>query len=468
MYSLQRSILHRLSFCFVVGISLIQGACASQTKASDQPLSSLFENLQVPEVWGDPSSRQIEIAYLHLHSQGSAIPSFVFLGGPGESALDYDTMEDLRGAFGALLASGDVIIIEQRGGRASPTNLDCGSVVLPLDQPATRAGFDAAYEEALANCAEIRDADLTGYTTDAIAQDAEAIRAALHLDQINLSGGSFGAAQAYAYIQRYPEHVNRAVLTQFLPPQTSLAMPSTIDSYLHEMGDRVGPTLGIEEGGGDMLLTLARDVFELTEQEPVVITVGDIQVTAGRTDLEVLTALALRRTRDARSLPILFSQMQQGDFTFVGQVMLQFYRNGLPVNAAALALDCADLNHPELRGQFEMDLEASLAGPGSNIPFPDVCDHIAHGWNATAPLPDSTLNRVPTLIIQGELDARARDEVLVEWINKQPNTRLLTIQNATHDLGRSVSSTVGEQIDEIEAEFLLTGRWPDMSAIDLP
>lgn len=468
MHPLQTSILRRLSFCFVIGISLIQGACASQTEASEQPLESSFELLQVPEVWGDPSSRQIEVAYLHLDGQGSEMPTFVFLGGPGESALDYGTMEELRGAFGALLASGDVIIVEQRGGKASPSNLDCGSVVLPLDQPATRAGFDAAYADALASCAAISDADLTGYTADAIAQDADAIRMALGLDQINLSGGSFGAAQAFAYIQRYPEHVNRAVMTQFLPPQTSLAMPSTIDGYLHELGDRVGPSLGLEEGGGDMLLGMIRDVLESAEQEPVVITVGDTQVTAGRTDLEVVTALALRRTREARLLPMLYSQMQQGDFEFVGWAMLQFYRSGLPVNAGALALDCADLNHQELRDQFEADVETSLAGAGSNIPFPDVCDHLDHGWNVTAALPASTLNGVPTLIIQGDLDARARDEVLAEWLDQQPNARMLTIQNVTHDLGGSVSDTIGDEIDAITAEFLSSGQWPETSTIDVP
>jgi len=455
-----------LTACMTLSASAT--ACAATPHVSGDGLNDAFSYISVPENRADPETRDIEVAYLHVEGESGGVPTFVFFGGPGESALDYGSLGALTNAYSHLIARGDVVFVEQRGVGASRPNLDCETIRFPFDRPVTVDSMRDEHARALTACVEHAGADMRGYTTTAIADDADAIREALGYVRINLSGGSYGAQQAYYYIHRHGDHVNRAVLTQFLVPGTSLAMPSTIDDYIVQLGDRLGPSFGQPQGGGDALEGLVRTVFESLEAEPVDIQLDEITLTVGRTDLEITTSLALRRTRESWLLPMLFSQMNAGEFGFVGRAMLQFYRQGLPVNAAVIAFDCADQTDPVRQARFEAEADASFTGAGAHLPFPSACDTLHHG-TVEDELPRlGTLSGVPTLFIQGELDARARDEVLEPLLAGQESVRLLVIGNATHDLGRSVSETIGADIDTIEATFLFEGIWPERDRIDVP
>lgn len=451
-----------------LALSTSASTCAATTELSERGFDTAFNYVSVPENRADPDTRDINVAYLRMQGASDGVPTFVFFGGPGESATDYGSLESLRGAFGHLLASADVVFIEQRGVGASRPNLDCEPVSFPLDRAVTVEAVIDAHAEILPACVAAAGTDMRGYTTASIADDADAIRQTLGYDRINLSGGSYGAQQAYFYIRRHSEHVNRAVLTQFLVPGTSLAMPSTIDSYVVELGERLGPAFGHPEGGGEVLASLMATVFEAAEETPVEISLGEVSLTAGRTDLEIITSLAMRRTRESWLLPFLFSQMSAGDFGFVGQAMLQFYRQGLPVNAAVIALDCADQTNSLRRARFEEEAASALTGFGSHLPFPGACDAFEHGSVEQQIMTHAGVGGVPTLFIQGELDARARDENLGPLLANSESARLLVIGNATHDLGRSASSTIGARLDAIEAGFLFYGDWPDSNRIDVP
>jgi len=451
-----------------MALSSTATACAATLDEPGTVNGQVFSYISLPENRAVSESRDIDVAYLRMEGTSGGVPTFVFFGGPGESATDYDTLDDLREAYGHLLAQGDVIFVEQRGVGASRPSLDCEAIRFPMDRPVTAQSMREAHARVLPACVEAAGADMRGYTTEAIADDADAIRKELGYTRINLSGGSYGAQQAYFYIRRYGEHVNRAVLTQFLVPGTSLAMPSTIDDYIAQIGDRVGPAYGQSEGGGDALTNLIRTAFDAVEAEPVEIQVGEVSVTAGREDLQVITSLGLRRTRETWLLPMLFTQMNNGEFGFVGQIMLQFYRQGLPVNAAVIAFDCADQVDPARRARFEDEAASALTGPGAHLPFPAACDTFDHGILADAYRRPGDLHSVPTLFIQGELDARARDENLGPVLAGQDNARLLVIGNATHDLGRSVSDTINAELNEIEASFLFDGQWPEHDRIDVP
>jgi pimeloyl-ACP methyl ester carboxylesterase len=451
------------------------GAAQSSAMVEDTrpaTLQAAYSYLSVPEVRSDPESRSIEVAYLHLDGgeagNAETVPTFVFFGGPGGSALDYETLEGLSVGFADLLANGDVVFIEQRGVGASRPLLACEPVVLAMDEPLTRAALAQAHQRILPDCIDAAGADMRGYTAAEIADDAEAIRQTLGFDRINLSGGSFGAQQAYYYLRRHGEHVNRAVLSQFLSPASSLVDPAEIDAYITQIGDRVGPAYGYGSDGGQALLQLIQTVFERVETEPVAIPVGDTSVAAGRTDLAVVTALALRRSRESWLLPMLFTQMNAGEFGFIGQIMMQYYRSGLPVNAAVYAFDCAAMGDTERRERIEGQFTNGVMRFGASLPFPDVCDDISHAQLDDTYLGPVDFGGVPTLLIQGELDARARDEDFFEAISGKPTVRMLTILNATHDLGRSVSDTIGVRIDAIEAGFLARGEWPEAEQIEVP
>lgn len=443
------------------------GANGAADPSLADTLAAAFEYVAVPENRADPRSRQIEAAYLRLEGAAGGIPTFVFFGGPGESATDYGSLERLERSFAHLLARGDVVFVEQRGVGVSRPSLDCETIRFPMGEPVTVASVTAAHAAILPDCVAAAGADMRGYTSAAIADDAETIRESLGYDRINLSGGSYGAQQAYYYIRRHGDHVNRAALGQFLLPGTSLALPDTIDDYILQIGERVGPAYGQAQGGGETLAALIGSVFAALDEAPATVQLGDQSLTIGRTDLEITTSLALRRTREAWMLPMLFAQMQQGEFDFVGQAVWQFYRSALPVNAAVIAFDCADQTNALRRARFGAQAQDSLSGAGAHLPFPDVCEFVDHGSVSGEARAEGDLHNVPILIIQGELDARARDENLGALVDRD-HVRMLVIGNATHDLGRSVSAGIGAELDTIEANFLATGAWPDRERIDVP
>lgn len=445
----------------IAGLTSCVSTDASPSHASAHPLMPLIQYVSVPENRAVRSSRSINVAYLHVKSDVVGIPTFVTFGGPGESILDYEDFDALTQAHAHLLEIGDVVFVEQRGVGASLPNLDCEPVRLPKAQPATEAALLDAHAVILGTCIPEVGADMRGYTTVEIAHDMEAIRNALEFDRINLSGGSYGAQQAYFYLRGYGERVHRAYLSQFLAPGASLALPSTIDSYVELIGDRVGPRFGMPENGGLFLKKQMRDVLSNLETNPVLVSVGETELVLGRTDLEIVTSLALRRTREALSLPAIYAGFAEGEFDLAAQAALQFYRDEMPVNASVLALDCAAQVLPSRQERFNAEVEQSLTGRGAHLPFPSVCQFMDHGdvgpqYNVAGSIPSTQI-----LFVQGELDPRARDENLSDLLSLAPRARLVVIENASHDLGVSVSDAMLQNLRMIEAAFLKTGNMPN-------
>lgn len=460
--------LRALLACSLVALGTV--SCASpqhsQPEHVTHPLMPRVQYIAVPENRQDDNSRHIQVAFLHLKSNKSGVPTFVTFGGPGESLLDYASMDELTASYQHLLDIGDVVFIEQRGIGASVPHLDCAPVKLSPTLPTTRDSLLTAHKEVLSPCIRRSGADLKGYTTVEIADDMEAVRRALDFDKINLSGGSYGAQQAYFYLRRHGEHVGHAYLSQFLAPGTSLALPTVIDSYVEIVGERTGPRFGIDDGGGAVLLDMMDAVMVELEQTPVQVDIDGTTVVLGRTDLEIVTSLALRRTQETLLLPMIYKGMMDGQFDLIAQAALQFYRQEFPVNAAVLALDCASQDILSRQRLFKNQVVEAITGPGAHLPFPDVCNDIEHGrvgldYDQAGPILD-----VPILFVQGELDPRARDENLNEVLALAPGADLIVIKNATHDLGTSVSKELVNILRVVEAEFLQTGRVRESATLE--
>ena len=456
----------------LIAATSVSAACAnpttpSMTLESRPPLTSFVRYVEVPENRSDPRSRRIRVAYVHLASAAPGLPTFVTFGGPGESVLDFKTIGALRKAFAHLLEIGDVVFIEQRGVGASRPRLDCDPIRLPTDQPATVAGLIAGHAATLPSCIAEAHADLRGYTTVEIADDMEAVRRGLGFDKINLSGGSYGAQQGYFYLRRHSARVERAYLSQFLAPGGSLALPRIVDQYVRELGERATVRLTGRPGGGDDLVRLISDVLKRNEVRPTMVR-GDFgRLTLGRTDIEIVTSLALRRTRESWMLPSIYRGFAEGQYALAADVAQSFFRGGLPVNAAVLAMDCAAQVLPERQREFEATVDDSVLGRGAHMPFPDVCKFIDHGdvgpdFSEAGPIGDAHV-----LFVQGELDARARDEAMKQVLSRAKNASLRVIIDATHDLGISVDPAMAEKLRRAEQAFLNEGTVPDPSELQL-
>ena len=72
--------------------------------------------------------------------------------------------------------------------------------------------------------------DLRHYTTAVAMQDADAVRQALGLAQVNLVGGSYGTRAALDYLRQFPGSVRRVVIDGVAPPDMVLPAAMSTDS----------------------------------------------------------------------------------------------------------------------------------------------------------------------------------------------------------------------------------------------
>jgi len=190
--------------------------------------------LEVPENRIQTSGRSIFISVAIFKANSSSkneAPIYLLAGGPGQSATE--SFSNLPEAFRRLRRSHDIVLMDQRGtGESHP--LRC---VQESDSK-----WELTWNEQLSmtttrNCVDRwrSTTDLTAYTTDAAAEDLEAVRKALGHKKIILFGVSYGTRLALRYLALHPESVEKQILEGVLSPavnitKTDSSMKSSIKS----------------------------------------------------------------------------------------------------------------------------------------------------------------------------------------------------------------------------------------------
>jgi pimeloyl-ACP methyl ester carboxylesterase len=88
----------------------------------------------------------------------------------------------------------------------------------------------AALDACRAKLEKLPWGDLRFYTTTIAMADAEAVRAALGAEQVDLVGISYGTRAALEYLRAYPTHVRRAVIDGVAPPDMVLPASDDVDA----------------------------------------------------------------------------------------------------------------------------------------------------------------------------------------------------------------------------------------------
>ncbi len=187
--------------------------------------------LQRPLDPSQPQGRQIDVHYALLPALArnkKPDPVLFFAGGPGQSAIG------LAGSVSRLMARvtnrRDIILIDQRGtGRSAPLKCEDDDPTRPL------ADIEPARQQALLrscreNLEKLPHGDLRFYTTTIAMQDADAVRQALGVRQVNVVGGSYGTRAGLEYMRQFPQAVRRAVLDGLAPPDMVLPASFSADS----------------------------------------------------------------------------------------------------------------------------------------------------------------------------------------------------------------------------------------------
>jgi pimeloyl-ACP methyl ester carboxylesterase len=184
------------------------GRAAAASAATLVPCGPFFGipaecgTVDVPLDRAQPAAGTIPVYFVlfsHLDSSQPSLGAIVpEIGGPGVS--NTAVLPIWLSIFGPLLARRDLLVIDDRGtGRSAA--VDC---------PALQH-LSGDLGSAVRACGAQLGAASGRYGSGDIADDIDAIRAALGIDKIDFYGGSFSAHNVRAYAYRHPDHLQSAV-----------------------------------------------------------------------------------------------------------------------------------------------------------------------------------------------------------------------------------------------------------------
>ena len=174
---------------------------------------ALCGQVEVPLDRSRPDSTKVPVGFVVLPrtdaSQAPLAPVFVTFGGPGDaaSANTFAALYD----FAPAESRRDIVLVDYRGEGRSQA-IDCS----PL-QHLTTNSMDELIVAVDACGAQLGDAS-DRYGAADVADDVDAVRAALGYRTINLDAISYGTVQAQAYALRHPEHLRALILDGAISP----------------------------------------------------------------------------------------------------------------------------------------------------------------------------------------------------------------------------------------------------------
>jgi len=404
--------------------------------------------LLVPENRRNPASALIELAFIRIKSTAErpGPPLVVLAGGPGVPGSEWARFGAFMPWFEELRAAGDIILLDQRGTGLSNPRLDClERLDLPLDQPGDRETFLRNMNERCQQAADFwrrQGVDLAGYTTEESADDVDALRQALGLDQICLYGASYGSHLALATIRRHGAHIARAVIALVEGPDHTIKLPSNTQRQLEQLATLVRADPHLSQRIPD-LLGLMRSVLERLERQPVEVSVTDkasgeqVRVALGKFDAQRATASDLGDRKALQRLPARYYAMSRGDFSWLAEATLNARRDWLG-NAMSYVMDCASGASPERMERIQREAAQALLGDVMDLPFP----YVSAAWGSPdlgAAFRSPITSDVPTLFISGSLDGRTPPGNVEEILPGFANSQHVIVEGGTHSTAKLVA-----------------------------
>lgn len=366
--------------------------------------------LTVPENRSAPDSRPITVGFLRLVSKAKTprAPLFYLAGGPGQRAVS-ERPQSLD-FWVPFLQVSDVVLIDQRGTNDSLLRWNWnGPPPVSFFVHADSAARQIDRMGALAKAAfRERGVDLRGYTTVENATDLDELRAALGIQRVSLLGFSYGTHLATAYLRRYGDRVENAVLLGTEGPDETYKLPWTMDTQFRKLALLAARDPRIAGKVPDLVALYDRVIARL-EREPMKVPLrapggrDTLQVPIGPFGLRFFMRADIGDASDLIVFPRLLWSIDQGDPTLLTWFALKRAGAALGVHGMNEAMDVASGASPARFARIEEQAKTSRFADVMNFPHPrataswDVPDL---GEEFRAPL----VSAVRTLFISGELD----------------------------------------------------------------
>jgi pimeloyl-ACP methyl ester carboxylesterase len=294
--------------------------------------------LHVPEDPAKPSGRKIDLHFVVLaatKSDARGVPIFHFEGGPGGAAIS-SFGESWYSSYRLLREMHDVVLIDQRGTGQS-ASLQCteisDSALDDLAQPLSDDEAENLFLDRLGTCLDRLAAtnDPAFYTSTILADDTDAVRAALGYDQIDVFGNSYGTWLAQIYLRRHGDHVHAMVLDSTVGPWNNylLTAARSSDASLDKIFDLCKADAVCNKTYPDLPGQLQTALDKL-EEKPVTLTApsgitGNLH-TVAMTRSRLLSALQsmLYLAANVSVIPQTISQAAQGNNTLAASTLISY------------------------------------------------------------------------------------------------------------------------------------------------
>ncbi|MEL7118691.1 MAG: alpha/beta hydrolase [Bacteroidota bacterium] len=418
------------------------------------------ENMMlVPENRNDPKSRMIPVHFFRFPTKEKTnLPPVAFLGaGPGEPYsvevfFQGKRAEAWRFELQLVNQKRDVILINQRGNSGAPGLQikdfryrwsNGGTLDQAFDAQKKDANRKAAYTQAIKTFQE-KGVDLKGYDIIHFVDDIEAVRRHLEVDKLALMGNSFGSQWGLGYIQRYPDHVDRAIFSGVEPldhnyddPQGLWAILERIDAYA-----KADPTLKnqIPEKG---FVAIFKTIIERLEAKPFAVNVTNDEgeketIVVGIDDLRLMYMNPAARSyiEEIESWPAYIMDVYNNE----DYRLLAEYVRGRIYNSSSRMINPLFNNSLGISKEREEEL--------NNRPAKRWLGDINSHYTTTrdicpAPKVDPAFRQhvrhnIPMILIQGDLDASTPYENATFLMDYLENGHLITVKRGFHNAKRAM------------------------------
>ncbi len=430
----------------------------------------------VPENRRDPASRHLALHYFHFPArEKSDLPPVAFLGaGPGEPYsvrvfYDGDRAKAWRFELDFVNQKRDVLLINQRGNSDAPGlqipnfryRWKNGSFEEPLDLEIRGEYRRKAYQEAITRY-QSQGVDLRGYDIISFIDDIDAVRKHISAEKLALVGNSFASQWALGYIQRYPDRVDRALLSGIEPldhnyddPQGIWNVFERIEAYAegdNSIANKL-PEVGLTEAFKEIVrrlesapVTVHLDIPQEEIDEQVIVGVDDFRFSR-------MDPFANSYRGEIGSWPKYITELYNGDYR-----TLALRSRGRGGRSHALMIDALFNNSLGISPERERELNNREARKWLG----DLASH----YTATRDICPATKvdpmfrkhvsHNIPMILIQGDMDLSTPYENATFLMQYLENGHLLTVKNGSHNAKRAM----------IFGDSLLTERVYEFMNID--
>ncbi len=395
--------------------------------------------INVPELHSNlksPTTIKLPVIRFKSTSLNPGHPIIYLAGGPGASGLD-SAKEAIFPLLMALRQRADVIVFDQRGtGIAEPSLKISEKIMMPLDtalDEEVSRRYLSAKAKSISDEIAKRGINLSAYNTAENADDVEDLRKALGAEKITVWGHSYGTHLALAFIKRHPKNVHQAILGSINGLEQRWRLPSNLDDLI----DRIDSYINLYPKLKRQIPSLRQSVatvFLRLEKNPVVVSLQGKPMKIGKLELQTLVAIRSGDLEFVKMLPMLFGQMEKGDYSFVAPMIVGAVKQRELGTAMQFSMHIASGVSSERLNEIEKLEITSLFGRGMNFPYNEK-DFLSalNIKDLGSDFRKSIISEVPTLFLSATMDGRTSlpDAVLVR--QRFPTSQLVVIEGASHD-----------------------------------